>query len=217
MVGASCFSPMKKNRRDNKFPPGIILQRSGQGARYIMTYIIQSCHTPIATIQKRFADAVIIDVTSRGEEPWVRFSPFYPHGNIPIPFSPGHVSASVEGIWQGLKVFKDADVNTSKFSITTMKGIKRTVRSHGEVLGHRKGVDGTELLSYIDARRLIYLPVYRWVLEHCLQVELAELQKFADEKTVVLLDYETNDDIEFAACPLSHAGLVKRYLENNWP
>jgi hypothetical protein len=33
----------------------------------------------------------------------------------------------------------------------------------------------------------------------------------------VLLDYETNADVFDAASPLSHAQLVKAYLENRWP
>jgi hypothetical protein len=36
-----------------------------------------------ATLMARFPGAALIDVTSRGDEPWVRFSPFYPHGDIP--------------------------------------------------------------------------------------------------------------------------------------
>jgi len=34
---------------------------------------------------------------------------------------------------------------------------------------------------------------------------------------VVLLDYETNYDINGVTRPLSHAGLIKLYIENNWP
>ena len=67
----------------------------------------------------------IIDVTSKGPDPWVRFSPFYPHGGIPVPFSPGEVAASVEGIWQGLKVFENADVDPTSLANTKMKGIQR--------------------------------------------------------------------------------------------
>src|SRR5262245_22655287 len=61
------------------------------------------------------SDVVIHDVTSRGPEPWVRFSPFFPHGGIPVPFTAGRTAMSVEGIWQGLKVFASADVDESKF------------------------------------------------------------------------------------------------------
>src|SRR5438445_5621679 len=57
-------------------------------------------------IEARYPGAAVVDVTSRGPEPWVRFSPFYPHGGIPVPYSPGVESESVEGIWQALKVFR---------------------------------------------------------------------------------------------------------------
>lgn len=48
----------------------------------------------------------MLDVTSKGPEPWQRFSPFYAHGGIPVPFSVGLAGVSIEGIWQGLKVFE---------------------------------------------------------------------------------------------------------------
>ena len=171
------------------------------------------------TLIKRFGpNALLLDVTSRGEEPWVRLSPFFPHGQIPVPFSPGVHGASVEGIWQGLKVFESADVDRQKLAVTHMKGLKRTVRKFGKVLGHRRGVDGADLLSYRESRVAIYLPAYRWVLDHCLQAELAQLRELSSgDAMVVLLDYETNCDLEDLSRPLSHAGLVKRYLEGDWP
>nr|MBA3532079.1 hypothetical protein [Ardenticatenales bacterium] len=100
-----------------------------------MSLTVESRRKKIETLQAQYPDALFLDVTSQGEMPWVKFSPFYPHGNIPIPLSPGHIAASVEGIWQGLKVFESANVDASKFSITTMKNLKRTVRSNGPVLG----------------------------------------------------------------------------------
>lgn len=62
--------------------------------------------------------------------PYIKFSPFYPHGNIPVPLSPGHTAASVEGIWQGLKVFQSAGIDLDTIEIATMKGSKSTVRSN---------------------------------------------------------------------------------------
>ena len=67
-------------------------------------------------------------MTSRGAEPWVRLSPFYPHGGIPIPGHPGRTSQSVEGIWQALKMFATEPEDFTKLDVTTMKGIKRTTR-----------------------------------------------------------------------------------------
>ena len=179
--------------------------------------VVQSRRKSLEKICQQYNDTVILDVTSQGSQPWIRFSPFYPHGDIPVPFSSDYASASVEGIWQGLKVFEKADVDPAKFAITTMKGLKRSARTYGSVLGHRKGVAGDQLLPYIQARYAIYLPSYQWVLEHYLQDLLTGLKQLADEKTVVLLDYETNIDINEAARPLSHAGLVKLYIEGNWP
>ena len=96
-----------------------------------------------------------------------------------------------------------------------MKSIKRSARSFGAVRGHRFGVGSDQLLAYHDARLKIYLPAYRWVLENRLSEEIAELRQFKSD--VVLLDYETNDDVDNLKKPLSHASLVRRFVEGTWP
>ena len=65
--------------------------------------LVESKRKKIAILYRQHPGALIVDVTSKGPMPWMKFSPFYPHGGIPVPFSPGYVSESVEGIWQGLK------------------------------------------------------------------------------------------------------------------
>ncbi|NOK61105.1 MAG: hypothetical protein GFH27_549307n88 [Chloroflexi bacterium AL-W] len=182
-----------------------------------MPFFVASRRMSPQNIYKRFGDVLIHDVTSHGPDPWIRFSPFYPHGNIPVPFAPEHTAMSVEGIWQGLKVFETTDVDPAKLAITTMKHIKRSARRFGAVLGHRAGLDGDRLLAYEEARRMIYLPSYRWVLEHCLQQELNALLRLGELQTVVLLDYETNGDISNLSRPLSHATLIVAYLNGTWP
>lgn len=168
-----------------------------------------------ATLEKMYPGARIVDVTSKATDVFVQLSPFYPHGGIPIPFSEGHTAMSVEGIWQGLKVFANNDVSFSSFENNTMKNLKRTVKKYGQPLGHRKGVTGGELLSYGDARQQIYLPVYRWVLQHKTGHLLTLLRNSPGE--LVLLDYETNCDVNNLRKPLSHAGLIKAFLEGNYP
>jgi hypothetical protein len=182
-----------------------------------MTIIIQSHNTAQRSIQKKYGDVLVLDVTGQGPEPWKRFSPFYPHDHIPVPFSPGYTSKSVEGIWQGLKVFSQADIDISKFSKATMSGLKRSSSYFGMMLGHREGVHGTRLLPYIEARYAIYLPSYHWILEHNLQKEIAQLRELAANKTVILLDFDMNGDINNASTPLSHASLIKRYIDEDWP
>lgn len=168
------------------------------------------------TLDKTYPMAEIIDLTSKGIEPFVRLSPFYPHGDIPVPFSNDTFSYSVEGIWQGLKVFNDSDIDASKFQIKDMKDIKRTVRKYGHPLGHRKGLNG-ELLDYITARKEIYIPTYYWVLENKASKVLDLLIMKAKSNDLVLLDYQTNGDIENTKKPISHAAIVKRFLEDKHP
>lgn len=166
---------------------------------------------------EKYPGAVIADVTSKAINSLVKLSPFYPHGNIPIPFSEGCYSMSVEGVWQGLKVFETSDVDHKMFQNDTMKNIKRTVRKFGKPLGHRKGVKSGELLEYIDARIQIFLPTYQWVLENKVRDIVQRMKDASKEKDIVLLDYATNDNVLDPKKPLSHAYLIKAYIEENYP
>lgn len=179
--------------------------------------IIESKRKRTVTIWKKYPDAIIADVTSKATDGLVRLSPFYPHGDIPVPLSEGYTATCVEGIWQGLKVFENEDIDISMFRNNTMKGIKRTVQKHGRVLGHRKGVHGTEILGYVEAKHQIYIPTYRWTLEHKAMNIIERLRKASETKTIVLLDYNTCCDVDDETKPLSHAYLVKAYAEGLYP
>jgi len=130
----------------------------------------------------------IIDVTSRSQTSSVKFSPFYPHGDIPIPGMSPLCAESVEGIWQGLKQMEVGGLDYGRcetffcftcissaltcqrrFRNKTMRGLKRS----GNVLGHKYG---NMLLNYVQARKLIYVPAYEWVLENKLWVEVRTLR-----------------------------------------
>lgn len=77
--------------------------------------IVESKRKKPATILKKYPDAILADVTSGAKDGLIKLSPFYPHGDIPVPFSEGYTAACVEAIWQGLKVFEGCDVDTSLF------------------------------------------------------------------------------------------------------
>lgn len=177
--------------------------------------LVKNKRCSVEKLLKEYPGCVIIDVTSKGEEEWKQLSPFYPHGGIPVPFSDGVCSMSVEGIWQGLKVFENEDIDRSSFQNSTMKGLKRTVRTHGRCLGHKKGVNGSELLGYIDARKQIYLPSYFWMLQNRCAAQIKKLRDLSRSRTVILLDYDTNADIDNASKPLSHASLICRFIESS--
>ena len=180
--------------------------------------IIESKRKKLATILKQYPGAIPADVTSTATDGLAKLSPFYPHGGIPVPFSEGFTATCVEAIWQGLKVFESCDVDIQMFKNDTMKNIKRTVRRFGKPLGHRKGVYGTELLGYIEARKQIYIPTYKWVLENKVANIIERLRTASNKgKTIILLDYDTNADVENAKKPLSHASLIKAYVEGTYP
>lgn len=181
---------------------------------------IENKKRKLEKIQEQYPNADILDITSTSETQYAKLlSPFYPHGNIPIPFTPGVYATCVEAIWQGLKVFQTADIDVEIFKNDTMKGLKRTVRRFGPPLGHRKGVYGKELLNYFDARMQIYLPTYKWVLENVPSVRniISRIAERAKTHDIVFLDYNTNIEFRDITSPLSHAGLVKLYIEGNYP
>jgi hypothetical protein len=180
-----------------------------------MEIIVQNRKKSIEKLSSEYPGSEIIDVTSKSANEFVRFSPFYPHGNIPVPFSNDIYAESVEGIWQGLKVFETQGIDKSKFFVKDMKNLKRTVRKYGPVLGHQKGVNGDELLGYYEARINIYLPSYAWVLNSVLKDLTRKLEEIAKVRPLILLDYETNQDISNISKPLSHASLIKNFIENN--
>lgn len=175
----------------------------------------------IESIQKDYPNAVILDITSLSPYRYGQLlSPFYPHGNIPIPGdSRGMTATCVEAIWQGLKVFEHEGIDTAMFRNDTMKNIKRTVRKFGRPLGHQYGVYSKTLLDYASAKRLIYAPSYKYVLDNVPEVHsiIERIKAQSEKEDIVLLDYNLNPDNRDASKPLSHAEFVKMYIEGRYP
>lgn len=183
--------------------------------------VIESKRKKAETLLKEYPNAVFCDVTSKSPyKALQQLSPFYPWGGIPVSFSPGIFASCVEAVWQGLKVFENADIDTELFSNDTMKGLKRSSRVYGKVLGHRRGVHGETLLNYLDARRKIYIPTYKWMLENKAYQSIQCIREFVSnnpDRAVVLLDYQTNCKVEDLRKPLSHAFLIQAYVEGLYP
>lgn len=173
------------------------------------------------SIVRAYPDSFILDITSSSPYRYGQLlSPFYPHGGIPVPGeSKGMTAMCVEAIWQGLKVFETCGIDTSLFTNTTMKGLKRTVRKYGRPIGHQYGVFSNILLNYSDAKRLIYYPTYRFVLDSIPEVQriLNKIREQSLKTDIVFLDYNTNPGNRDTSKPISHAELVKAYLEDNYP
>lgn len=181
---------------------------------------IENKKRKLERIQAEYPTAQILDITSTAPRQSGRIlSPFYPHDNIPIPFTDGLKATCVEAVWQGLKVFERYGVDFATFRNNTQKDIKRTIRKYGKMLGHAKGAYSKELLGYFEARMQIYLPTYKWVLENVPEVVhvIARIKDYSQKNDVVLLDYNTNTEFRDISKPMSHAGLVKLYIEGCYP
>ena len=187
----------------------------------------------------------IIDVTSYSTSLYKQFSPFHPHGGVLVPYVGTEAqpiySASVEGVWQGLKMFtvkgegissKHFDINIDKGAGT--KGMKRggpkakvngvchfggpAAGGTGAIKKISKakglGLEGTRL-GYVDARRKIYLPTYQKMLKRPVvsKLILGLRRKLIKGNKLLFLDIYTSADIDNAeGKPLSHAQLLRNYV-----
>ena len=165
--------------------------------------------TSPATLAHRFPGVPVFDVTSRG--PHKTLSPFYFHGGFPVPGMPGTLAESVEGVWQGLKVFEREGADPTHFGKKAGARKRGPSKARGAVRGHRFG-DRT--VGYVEARQKIYLPLFWRQLTECAREEVAALAALPE---LVLLDYGTNGDVLDVSKPLSHAALIGRFLNNDWP
>lgn len=75
-----------------------------------------------------------------------------------------------------------------------------------------------KIIGYQEARNKIYLPTYKYVLDNKLETMVGWLMnRIKNGENFVFLDYNTNTDYHNLASPLSHAGLVRDYVEGRYP
>ena len=171
-----------------------------------MEIVVKSKRAKKAIADLEAAGWLVVDVTSSSPDPEYRkFSPFYPHGNIKVD---GNTSESVEGLWQGLKVFEGTGVDNTKFGVKNMKNLKRTCRKYGKVLGHQ--FQG-QVIDYVTARKKIFIPTYQQLL-NTMEGTVHNLAEVSKTHNIVLLDYDTNESVEDTSKPLSHASLIKKAI-----
>ena len=155
----------------------------------------------------RFDGKEVIDVSSKGAQPYNQLSPMYPHGGLRVPGMSYTFADSVEGIWQGLKVFKSKGVDTSRF---VGPGKKRPGKPQGHQYQDR-------LLGYREARYKIYKPLYSDMVK-TKATSIAQkmvLDMYNNPRTVYVHDYESNPDIDDLSKPFAHASLLVDILNEN--
>jgi hypothetical protein len=148
------------------------------------------------------AGSVVYDVSSYADAPFCQLSPMWVHGGIPVPGT-RETSDTVEGVWQGLKVIR------GKTAPRYFRG--PGAKRGGKPAGH---LFGKKLLGVVEARRLIYVPIYEWMLENCINAGL--IQTFIDAALAGVVqhfhDVGDNGDPNDPDQPLAHAAVLVRYL-----
>ena len=134
------------------------------------------------------------------------FSPFIAYGNIPVPKT-NEVSDSVEGIWQGLKVIR----KKTDFSYFHGKGRKR----QGKPKGHQYG---KKVISYVQARKKIFIPTYTHMVFNCVPVE--SLQRIHDQSIrgieQYFFDVDDNQNVGNVKSPLAHSSILVDIINNHF-
>jgi len=162
-----------------------------------------------AMIQRKYPNALVKDMSERH-----KLSPFYPHEGIRVPFTDGYTGVSVAAIWNSLMVFEDVDVDIELRNID----IKTLKREHnGRFIGFRQGYFNNCIMDVVEARKQILIPMYRWMLEQKVFPVIQKLREIMQQRDIVLLDDSVNYDIGNINHPLSHAWLIKSYVEGLYP
>ncbi len=179
---------------------------------------IESIYSNITHIKNYYSNPTIINVSPFVHNGYLSaFSPYYPHGNIRVPITPQYTAVSVQAAWQGLKVFENSDVDINTFKIKDFTKVDRTIKQFGKLRGFRKGVNGNIILDLAEARKKLYIPTYRQVLDYHLNTIIAQIRQFETNHNYVLLDDYVIFDIDNCNIPLSHAALIKAYIKGTYP
>jgi hypothetical protein len=162
-------------------------------------------------MKKEYPNSVILNVTDKGL--MCELSPKFPHNGIPIPVVDGIEGVSVDGIWNGFKVFERRGIDKKYFEKDMMKEVDREIKYGCKCRGFRNGLKG-KLMNEVDARKKILIPAYNWMLENRCGKLVDVLRKISRERTLILLDYSENGDVENISEPFSCATLLKEKIEN---
>lgn len=165
-------------------------------------------------IEKLVQDGwMVIDVSNRSVDPtWKKFSPTFAHGDIPVPGRTGVTSVTVEGIWQGLKTFKEGSgIDTSRFNEKNEKGVTRSKRKYGEIAGY---MYADQIVNEARARLDVFVPAYQWVLENKLKMEVQTIiDQMKTGKNIALVDHNIGENVNDETNKrFSHAAIIKHLL-----
>ncbi len=143
-------------------------------------------------------------------------NPFYSDRSIQIPV-PGQnclFSNSLEAIWQGLKIVggqMDLDMFLTEPRKRPNTKERRELTAQGQYSYQDSRFQyGTEELDLITARKVIYVPSYRFLFDNFVPTEFKEQVKsqLKDGKDVYFYDWDDNPDIDNPNESFAHASLL---------
>lgn len=170
---------------------------------------IESKVNDVAT-QNKYPNTLIVDVSSKKNV----LNSFYPHKGIRVPFTDGYCGISIAAIWNSLMVFEDVDVDMELRNVE-IETLKR--EHYGRFIGLRQGYFNNYIMDVVEARKKILIPMYRWMLEQKVFPVIQKLREIMQQRDIVLLDDSVNCDIGNINHSLSHAWLIKSYVEGLYP
>ena len=163
-------------------------------------------------IQLKTYNAIYIDMGLYSKTGHSFLSPYYPWGNIPVPFSLGFKAESVMAIWEGLKVHTLRSIDKNIFSMKNLNGLNKLKTDFGEFIGYKRGISYDFIYNEEEAFQQIFIPSYRWTLEHGASKMIYWLRNNI-HKNIVLIE----NPKEIIPNRLSPAKLLKAYVLGKSP
>jgi hypothetical protein len=146
---------------------------------------------------------------------------------IPVPaISNLTFSKSVEAIWQGTK-YVDKKIDFAQFDGFPYKRPSEEARANNPKYCYattqfyyeiyQKNTIETRMISQLEARFLIYLVSYLYVLNHLVPEQLIhEIQRHIQEGShVVFYDWDANMDITNVSESFSHSAILSAWFRNS--
>jgi hypothetical protein len=156
-----------------------------------------------------------VDISVDAEIPWNRLSLGYQHGQIPVPGLHRMFTECVQGAMEGLKLIgKSGRPGKINLGLFVGPGRERELEDEEWLLGW--SFEGRRV-SLPEARRLILLPAYVWMLQNKAYAELARLKMIGrmhaeDDNDLVIYDGVPSDDPDDFEKPLSAAAILVSYV-----
>ncbi|HDR8128709.1 TPA: hypothetical protein QC448_004596 [Bacillus cereus] len=159
------------------------------------------------------------DVAPESMKKYKSFNPFNYNKYLtyPVPKMNDFFSHSIESIWQGLKIIE----NKTDFNLFKVQPYKRPSMVEREnkdfYYENTQFLYGDQIIDLLEARFLIYCPVYLYNLEKICPKELINTigDAINQNKVVIFYDWDDNFQIEDVSSPFSHSSLLAAWFNGS--